>query len=251
MKILSFTKLRVTRLTHSYRNSKPKNPASHVIFDLDGTLLDTENIYRDIFKETMREEFGIEYDDETHKVLAGLKNIARCKYMVEKFGLRMTVEGLDRLTKNKKMDVFSNTKLKPGAERLITHLHASEVPMAVATGSGKMAYDIKTKSHPRLFSFFHHVVNAGSDPEVPFGKPDPRVYQVCAERFEKKPRPKECLVLEDSYYGLLAATEAGMQTVLIPEVDYTEEQMKDAVMVIKSLEDFNPEEFSLPPYPKG
>lgn len=79
-----------------------------------GIVLDTENIYRDIFKETMRDEFGMEYDDETHRDLSGLKTIERCKYLIKKFSLDITVEQLNHLTREMTKDIFLNTELKPG-----------------------------------------------------------------------------------------------------------------------------------------
>merc|ERR1719186_469381 len=61
---------------------------------------------------------------------------------------------------------FPQSKLLPGAEKLITHLHSSGVNIAVATSSPKDTYQLKTTNHKQLFSKFELVVNGSDDPEV-------------------------------------------------------------------------------------
>ena len=61
--------------------------------------------------------------------------------------------------------------------------------MAVATGSGDTAFDLKTQHHKEVFSLFDHIVCSGSDPEVKCGKPAPDCFLVAASRFKDKPSP--------------------------------------------------------------
>lgn len=78
-----------------------------------------------------------------------------------------------------------------GAERLVDHLKNNNVPMALATSSGKDTFEVKAARHSSLFRNFHHVVVGSVDPEVKNGKPAPDIFLVCASRFPEKPSPSE------------------------------------------------------------
>lgn len=90
-----------------------------------------------------------------------------------------------------------------GAERLIKHLKANNVPIALATSSSEESVKVKTQGHQDLFELFHHKVMGSSDPEVKHGKPAPDIFLLAAARFPHKPKPEEvsqrrgCSLLEN------------------------------------------------------
>lgn len=135
-----------------------------------------------------------------------------------------------------------------GAERLVRHLHQHKIPIALATSSGADSVEVKTKNHRELFELFNHKVMGSSDPDVKEGKPAPDIFLVAASRFPDKPAPAQCLVFEDAPNGVTAAIAAGMQAVMVPDERVEEEQRKHATVVLRSLEDFRPEDFGLPAF---
>lgn len=122
----------------------------------------------------------------------------------------------------------------------------SNVPIALATSSGEESVAVKTKNYPNLFSLFHHKVMGSSDPEVKEGKPAPDIFLIAAKRFKEHVEPEDvrfkilkkkksknlnslflqCLVFEDAPNGVKAGRSAGMQVVMVPDPQISEELRK-------------------------
>ncbi|BES95808.1 haloacid dehalogenase-like hydrolase [Nesidiocoris tenuis] len=223
------------------------NPVTHVIFDLDGLLLDSETVYKSTHKKVI-ESFGKTYDPEIRLKVLGTKEQDTAETIVKCLGLPISPEEFSKMAKDELAKVYNNIPLKPGAKKLIEHLSYNKVPIAVATSSSEQSYHQKTAVHKELFSHMHHVVKGSTDPEVINGKPAPDIFRIAAARFPNPPPTSKCLAFEDAPNGVLSATSAGMQCVMVPEDYIPEELTKKATLVLKSLVDFKPEEFGLPPY---
>lgn len=86
---------------------------------------------------------------------------------------------------------LADVDFMPGAEKLIRHLHASGIPIAVGTSSGQDSVKVKTSYHFEVFEMFHHIVMGSSDPEVKEGKPAPDIFLLACARFPDKPDPSK------------------------------------------------------------
>ncbi|XP_015929981.1 pseudouridine-5'-phosphatase [Parasteatoda tepidariorum] len=222
-------------------------PVTHVLFDMDGLIFDTEDIYTRIHQ-VIASKFGKEFTWEVKiKCMGKTANDAAATF-IQELQIPMSVQEFEVVFRSLCEEEFLKTKVLPGIERLITHLHAKNIPIAIATSSKLETYNIKTRNHQELIKKFHHVVSGSSDPEVQKGKPAPDVFLVCASRFPDKPSPDKVLVFEDAPNGVLAAVAAGMQVVMVPDPRVEPEFTKDATQVLKTMEDFRPELFGLPPF---
>uniref|UniRef100_A0A1B6LEA4 Uncharacterized protein n=1 Tax=Graphocephala atropunctata TaxID=36148 RepID=A0A1B6LEA4_9HEMI len=222
-------------------------PVTHIIFDLDGLLIDSETLYRKSYT-ALLEKYGKVYTEEIRFKVMGSTEQDFCRILVEELKLPMSAEEFEKVSTDWVLKDLKDVELKPGAERLVRYFHKNSVPMAVATSSGRATCEVKMERYPELTSCFNHVVMGSSDNEVVNGKPAPDIFFVAAKRFSDNPSPNKCLVFEDSYNGVLAAKAAGMQVVMVPDALVSQEKQKEATIVYKSLEDFVPEIFGLPPF---
>ncbi|XP_077987563.1 uncharacterized protein LOC144442168 [Glandiceps talaboti] len=232
------------------QNFTKRGDISHVIFDMDGVLLDTEKLYSVVYSEIVA-KYGKTYDWTIKPKLMGMKALKAAKILIAELDLPVQPEHFIQLAEDGQKLMFPNCELLPGADKLVRHLHNNDIPIAVSTGSSIRSFDLKTQlKHKQFFSLFHHIVCCGSDPEVKHGKPAPDAYTVAAQRFEGgTPKPTNVLVFEDAPNGIKSGLAAGMNTVFVPDKNLDQSFYVDgAHQILESLEDFVPEEWGLPAY---
>ncbi|MGW5867700.1 HAD family hydrolase [Streptomyces sp. NPDC055239] len=183
-----------------------------VIFDLDGTLVDSEPNYYEASRELLAEH-GIEYtwaDNESYVGIGTQETLATWR---DRYGIGVPVaELLAELDRRYLVLARAETHVFPEMRKLVEQLHGAGVPMAVASGSSRAAIDA-ILSGTGLDALVTTVVSAD---EVARGKPAPDVFLAAAALIGAD--PADCVVLEDAAPGATAAHAAGMRCIAIPYV---------------------------------
>ena len=217
---------------------------------------DSEHYYS-VAMNNIAQRYGKEFTWATKVKIMGTTAKTYSKIVVEDLALPLTPEEYLALLDEEYPKVFPLVNMMPGVERLLEHLHKNKVPMAIASSSKKLSFEQKTqKFSPEWRNRFHHILLASDEPLVKKSKPAPDTFLICRDRFDPPlPDDQKCLVFEDSVSGSLAGCRAGMQVVMVPDprLDVASYLAKEPELrpcqVIKSLEDFKPEDFGLPPFP--
>ncbi|XP_044315994.1 pseudouridine-5'-phosphatase [Drosophila rhopaloa] len=223
-------------------------PVTHVIFDCDGTLIDSEVIYLKTIQEILA-PYGKTYTHADQARHLGMPLDSFSDVIVRELNLPITKEEFAKTFESSTFKKMENVPLLPGVLDLVLHLHEYRIPFCIATSSARELFKRKAKPHKDIMLAFHHVV-CGDDPRLGIGrgKPQPDIFLLAASRFNPPADPKKCLVFEDAPNGLKAGVAAGSQVVFIPQVPVTKEQRKGASLVLKSMTEFKPELFGLPAF---
>lgn len=173
--------------------------------------------------------------------------------LISYLNIPMTVEEYLKVSSEEYAAIFKTGEvpLMPGVDKLIRHLHAKGVPIAIGTSSKRETFLLKTQKHQEFLSLFHHILCAPEEPKVTKGKPDPATFLVCAERFEPPPATmQQVLVFEDAPAGVKAANAANMTSVWVADARFPidPKDVEQPFLTLQSLEEFRPEDFGLPPY---
>ncbi|XP_023951402.2 pseudouridine-5'-phosphatase [Bicyclus anynana] len=219
-------------------------PVTHVLFDMDGLLLNTEDLYTIGF-ENIASRYGKKFTFELKCKIMGQHSREFAGNIIKELDLPLTVDEFLVETRKIFAELFPQCKIMPGVEKLIKHLSKHKIPMGLATSSSKETYDMKITRHQEFFKLLPYKTY-GSDPDVHRGKPNPDIFLVAAAKFPQKPAPETCLVFEDSLNGVKAAVAAGMQVVMVPDPRFDRSLAPQATLILDSMEDFRPEIFGLP-----
>jgi len=219
------------------------NKITRLIYDLDGLLLDTEPMYTEATAQIL-ERFGKKFNWSIKSRMMGKKAIDSARILIELTDIPMSPENFVAERSSLLADMFPGVTFKPGAKRLTNHFHACPIPQAIATSCHKESLLQKVKNKKLWFDIFSIVVT-GDDDQITSGKPEPDIFLITAERLGAK--AEECLVFEDSPSGVLAAVKAGMPVIAIPDEHIDHSRVKEADLILSSLEDFDPVSWGLPP----
>jgi HAD superfamily hydrolase (TIGR01509 family) len=188
------------------------SPVAAVLFDMDGLLLDTERIAVAALMGAVC-DVGYEMDPAYGLSMIGVAGKESEAMVRAYFGPAFPMEAYDRaFDTHRRALIASGIPLKPGVRELLDYLEARGIPRAVATSSGR-----RTAEHclgsTGLLARFSAVVTRE---DVARTKPHPDPYLKAADLLGVP--PAQCIVLEDSHFGIRAAHAAGTMPVMVPDL---------------------------------
>lgn len=201
-----------------------------VIFDLDGVLLESEEVWDAVREELVRERGG-RYDAEVQRAMMGMSSLEWARYLHEVAGVPDEPEEINAEVMRRMLAAYAKRlPLLPGAVEAVQRL-AARFPLGLASSSNRVLID-RVLEESGLAASFRATV---SSEEVPRGKPAPDVYLEAARQLGVA--PGLCAAVEDSHGGIRAAHAAGMRVVAIPNASYPpgSEALAHADVVLGSL----------------
>ena len=195
-----------------------------VIFDMDGTLIDTEKYYR-IFWPKALAAFGYTMTDEQALCMRSLGRPYGPAKLKEWFGEKIDYYAV-RSKRKELMDAYLEgvqIERKPGAVELLNYLQKRGIQTAVATAT-ELSRAEKYLKELGLYEYFDRIISATMVKE---GKPSPDIYTYTCQVLSKEPR--ECIAVEDSPNGVISAYSAGCKVVMVPDQTQPDEELKTMI----------------------
>jgi len=209
----------------------PRLPPKAVVFDLDGLMFNTEDLYDEVGAAILRQR-GKEFTVGLKRKMMGLPSRLALQVMIDEHNLDATVEQLQRESDAIFAEILG-PRLAPmkGLVELLEALETAALPKAIATSS-RRPFTTKVLGHFDFEPRFEFVLTSE---DVHQGKPHPEVYLAAAKRFGLD--PGQLVVLEDSENGCRAAVAAGAYTIAVPSSHSSDHDFDGVHLVADSLAD--------------
>jgi HAD superfamily hydrolase (TIGR01509 family) len=200
-----------------------------VVFDLDGVLIDSEQVWDDV-REALAHERGGRWHEGAQREMMGMSSPEWSHYMHERIGLVEPPEEINRIVVERMLERYAEgPPWLPGAIDTVRRL-ADDFVLGLASSSNRELID-RVLAAGGIAGCFRATV---SSEEVAAGKPAPDVYLEVAHRLDVDPH--ECTAIEDSHNGIRSAKAAGMRCVAIPNAHFPPgEATAEADAVVASL----------------
>jgi len=191
-----------------------------VIFDLDGTLVDSMWIWEQIDIDYLKEK-GHDLPEDLQKDIEGCSFTETAQYFKDRFNIEDDIETIKKRWIEMSKDFYADKiVLKKGIQELLDLLKEKNIKMGIATSNSReLAESVLINN--RIDDYFEVLVTSC---DVKKGKPEPDVFLKAAELMDVS--PKACLVFEDTHAGVLAGKAAGMDVIAIYDA-LSEEYMEE------------------------
>lgn len=204
-----------------------------VIFDMDGVIVDTEPVHYYAYQQHFK-QLGIQVSDEMYATFTGNSTKNVYQKIVNHFGIEIPLNDLvDRKRNlfNNAFDTKTDLNLLQGVEELIIQLFSEGKQLIVASSSARVTID-RVFTRFKLHRYFSYIV---SGEDFPQSKPHPAIFEE-AVRLSGMQK-EQCIVIEDSTNGIIAAKAAGLFCVGYRSINSKQQNYELADLVIDKFED--------------
>jgi HAD superfamily hydrolase (TIGR01509 family) len=215
------------------------SPITAVVLDMDGVLIDSEQLWDEV-REQLALERGGRWHDRAQADMMGMSSTEWSRYMHDVIGLAEPPDEINAEVVRRLLARYRESlPLTPGAVAAVERL-AARWPLGLASSSNREVIDTVLE----LAGIAHLFRATVSSEEVEHGKPAPDVYLEAARRLGVD--PTSCAAVEDSANGIRSARAAGMRVIAIPNPHYppSEDVLALADVVLHSLDELTPERVS-------
>ncbi|MBI2811097.1 MAG: HAD family phosphatase [Candidatus Melainabacteria bacterium] len=209
-----------------------------LIFDMDGVLIDSEPLHLMAYQEFLK-DFGVTFSEADNRPFLGRKDSELAEYLISQHQLPFDALQLVEKKEEVLAHLFS-IKLEAMPGKILQEAQSISLPCAVA--SSATLPTIKNVTQSLDIARYFQTLTSGD--EVAHGKPAPDVYLLAAERIGVL--PINCLVIEDSFNGVLAAKAAGMKCIAIPCPTTRHQDHSKADKILGTLESLNLDDWCKP-----
>lgn len=203
-----------------------------VIFDMDGVIIDSEPIHLEVDIQTFK-DLGCDISSEELEKYVGATNEYMFADIKKKYNINKSIEEIINnkveMTKNKVIQMDLNPI--DGIRELLNDLKNENIPTAIASSSPRDFIDVVISKF-KLRDYFTYII---SGEEVENGKPAPDIYLEAAKKLRLS--PDDCIVIEDSRNGVIAAKTAGMKCIGFKNVNSGNQDLSKADIIIDSIAD--------------
>jgi HAD superfamily hydrolase (TIGR01509 family) len=207
-----------------------------VVFDLDGVLVQTEELWDEV-RAGLAHERGARYDAEAQRAMMGMSSLEWSRYMHDELGLPDAPEEISaEVVRRMAARYRERLPLIDGAREAVERM-AARWPLGVASSSNRPLIDAVLE----LAGLTEYFAATVSSEEVPRGKPAPDVYLEAAARLDVD--AARCAAIEDSHSGIRSAKGAEMRVIAVPNPSFPpgDEALAEADAVLDSLAGLTPE----------
>lgn len=195
-----------------------------VIFDLDGTLIDSMWVWESIDIEYLGRH-NIELPKELNREIEGMSFEETAAYFKKRFNLDYSIDEIAKEWNDMAWDKYENeVKLKKGVKKFLKYLKNKNIKTGIATSNSRKLAKLVLKANG-IDKYIDTIVTSS---DVNKGKPQPDVYLAVAQKLEEK--PSKCLVFEDVLNGIIAGKRANMKVCAVYDEasSISEEEKKEA-----------------------